>query len=226
MFNEELFMALGGGNDPKLECWELSWPDSSLHNVDPRTKQFEQDIQRIIDLQSLIDKLPDSFMDHKEVTESHVLMVNAHERVEPSQALSSISESTTLSNKRGGGPPGSRISHRRDVNKRDTLNMGRNSKNWIRTRNNRRTLHPMQEHQGSCPLQHERPFKNTYMHYYKSKIALLGSTRTHLVYVAIEVVARVCCNVYRSVGNGRTSDVGHFCPKGHDVKLTSYSDAG
>ena len=60
-FNESLFPTIGGENKP-LEN-NISWNESSLSHLDPRTKQCELEVQRIIHLQSLANQLPNEFTD-------------------------------------------------------------------------------------------------------------------------------------------------------------------
>lgn len=51
IFDEEHFPALGGGKylDSK-ECREIEWNSSSIHTLDPRSPDAEQEVQRIIHL--------------------------------------------------------------------------------------------------------------------------------------------------------------------------------
>nr|GEW87091.1 putative RNA-directed DNA polymerase [Tanacetum cinerariifolium] len=56
---------------------EISWNELSLSHLDPRTKQCELEVQKIIHLQDLANKLPDAFIDRKRVTKSHIPVVNA-----------------------------------------------------------------------------------------------------------------------------------------------------
>ena len=43
-----------------------------MSHYDPRTKQCEQEVQKIIHLQHLASQLPDPFTDPKRVTKSHI----------------------------------------------------------------------------------------------------------------------------------------------------------
>ena len=51
-------------------------------HLDPRTKQPELEVQRIIHLQDLADQLPDTFTDPNKVLKSHIPAVNAPAHVE------------------------------------------------------------------------------------------------------------------------------------------------
>lgn len=83
IFDEEHFPALGGGKylDSK-ECREIEWNSSSIHTLDPRSPDAEQEVQRIIHLQNLANDLPDAFTDLRGVSKLHIPAANAPERVE------------------------------------------------------------------------------------------------------------------------------------------------
>jgi len=51
-----------------------------LSHFDPSTKQYEQEVERIIHLQSLANNLSDAFTDLKRVTKSYILAANAYEK--------------------------------------------------------------------------------------------------------------------------------------------------
>ena len=52
-FDENLFPPLGGDKPIPEELREIIWNESSLSHLDPRTKQFELEVQNIIHLQGL-----------------------------------------------------------------------------------------------------------------------------------------------------------------------------
>jgi hypothetical protein len=56
---------------------EISWNELSLSHLDPRTKQCELEVQKIIHLQSLANQLPNTFTDPKSVTKSYIPAANA-----------------------------------------------------------------------------------------------------------------------------------------------------
>ncbi|KAL4026378.1 hypothetical protein IC575_014807 [Cucumis melo] len=60
-FNETNFPTLGGGIK-KLEN-EIAWNVSLLSHLDPRTKQYELEVQKIIHLQSVANQMPNAFTD-------------------------------------------------------------------------------------------------------------------------------------------------------------------
>lgn len=74
-FDESNFPTLGGENK-KLEK-KISWNELSLSHLDPRTKQCELEVQKIIQLQNLANQLPNAFTDLKGVTKSYILVTNA-----------------------------------------------------------------------------------------------------------------------------------------------------
>ena len=83
IFDEDNFPSLGGGNLPLDEkCREIIWHSTGIPAHDPRTKEENQEVQKIIDLQNLANELPDHFCDLKSVIKSHVPARNAPERVE------------------------------------------------------------------------------------------------------------------------------------------------
>ena len=79
-FDESVFPTLGGENN-KLDK-EISWNELALSHYDPRTRQCELEIQKLIHLQSLANQLPDAFTDPHRVTKSHVPAMNAPSRVD------------------------------------------------------------------------------------------------------------------------------------------------
>lgn len=80
-FDESNFPSLGG-EKPKLEeRREISWNTPSLAHFDPRTKQCELEVQRIIHLQNIANQMPDAFTDTGRVTKSHIPAANTPARV-------------------------------------------------------------------------------------------------------------------------------------------------
>ncbi|KAJ9561443.1 hypothetical protein OSB04_006603 [Centaurea solstitialis] len=75
-FDESEFPALGGGTKQVETQSKISWSELSLFHLDPRTKECELEVQRIIHLQGLANQLPDTFTDLKRVTKSHVPAAN------------------------------------------------------------------------------------------------------------------------------------------------------
>ena len=76
-FDEKLYPTLGGETKQLV----INWNALSLSHYDPRTKQCEQEVQKIIHLQNLASQLPDAFTDPKRVTKSHIPAINAPIRI-------------------------------------------------------------------------------------------------------------------------------------------------
>ena len=108
-FDENLIPPLGG-DKPILEEWrEIAWNESSLSHLDPRTKQSELDVQKIIHLQGLANQLPDAFIDSKKVTKSHIPAANIPARIEiPTKKLQSSMTNQPKPRLKRGRPIGSK----------------------------------------------------------------------------------------------------------------------
>ena len=81
-FDENLFLPLGGDKPIPEELREITWNESSLSHLDPRTKQSKLEVQKIIHLQGLANQLPDAFIDSTKVTKSHIPAANIPARIE------------------------------------------------------------------------------------------------------------------------------------------------
>ena len=53
-----------------------------MSHFDPRTNQCELEVQRIIHLQNLVNKLSDAFIDTKKVTKSYISAANAPSQID------------------------------------------------------------------------------------------------------------------------------------------------
>ena len=60
----------------------ISWNQLSLSHLDPRTKECELAIQKIIHFQNLANQLPDAFTNPKRVTTSYIPAANAPVRID------------------------------------------------------------------------------------------------------------------------------------------------
>ena len=76
-FDEKLYPTLGGETKQVV----INWNELSLSHYDPRTKQCEQKVQKIIHLQNLASQPPYAFTDPKIVTKSHIPIANAPIRI-------------------------------------------------------------------------------------------------------------------------------------------------
>ena len=101
IFDKKHFLALGGERHPE-ECRENVWNATGMQSLDPRTSEYELEVQRIIHLQNLANRLPDAFTGHKRVTRLHIPTVNAPERVQVPQK---VTNSTVSPNPRKRGRP-------------------------------------------------------------------------------------------------------------------------
>jgi hypothetical protein len=72
------------------KCLEIIWQSTGIPAHDPRTKEANLEVQKIIDLQNLANELPDHFCDLKSVVKSHVPARNAPERVEIPKKIEGI----------------------------------------------------------------------------------------------------------------------------------------
>ena len=81
IFNEDHFLTLGGELYQK-ECQEIDWNAEGISFSDPRTIETELQVQRIIDLQNIVNNLPDAFSNYKGVTKSLHPTRNVPQRVE------------------------------------------------------------------------------------------------------------------------------------------------
>jgi hypothetical protein len=60
----------------------MNWDDKSIISSYPRTQETELQVQKIINLQNVVNNLPDAFTDYNGVIKSWNPTVNAPERVE------------------------------------------------------------------------------------------------------------------------------------------------
>nr|AAK91878.1 Putative copia-type pol polyprotein [Oryza sativa]AAP52115.1 retrotransposon protein, putative, Ty1-copia subclass [Oryza sativa Japonica Group] len=105
IFDEDHFPTLGGVRHLE-ECRDVIWNATGMQSLDPRTSEVELEVQRIINLQNIANKLPDAFTDYKGVTRSHIPAVNAPERVEVTQKVTD--SALTPHPRKRGRPPGAR----------------------------------------------------------------------------------------------------------------------
>ena len=84
-FNETMFPSIG---TPKIEMVAkhkpvkvFSWNEKNLSQFNPRTPECENEVQRIIHLQAISNRLLDAFNDATKVTKSHIPAVNAPARI-------------------------------------------------------------------------------------------------------------------------------------------------
>ncbi|KAL0416960.1 UNVERIFIED_CONTAM: hypothetical protein Slati_3527900 [Sesamum latifolium] len=112
-FNETIFSALGG-EDKEIKRKDIAWNATSMSFMDPRTNDSELEVQRIIHLQSVANRLPDALIDTKRVTKSHISAENIPACLEvPEAILTQSKASESQIHRKRGRPLGSK-----DVNPR------------------------------------------------------------------------------------------------------------
>ena len=103
-FDEKNFPSLGKGKTSPEKKREFSWKVLSLIYLDPYTFQCENEVCKIVHLQTIANQLPDVFTDATRVTKSHIPAVNVPARVivlgEQSKQIIA-KESSTVHQKRG-----------------------------------------------------------------------------------------------------------------------------
>jgi phage terminase large subunit-like protein len=82
IFNEDHFPTLGGNNKFTNDGQEIVWDDKTILSSNPRIKETELQVQKILELQEISSNLPDTFTDYKCVTKSLNIAINAPCRVE------------------------------------------------------------------------------------------------------------------------------------------------
>ena len=84
-FNETVFSSLGiikASTDGKRKNVEIfSWNEKSLSHLNLKTLKCENEVQCIIYLEAITNKLFDEFNDVVKVTKSHISIVNALARI-------------------------------------------------------------------------------------------------------------------------------------------------
>ncbi|KAM1164417.1 hypothetical protein PS2_023728 [Malus domestica] len=81
-FDETVFPSLGGEKTVPEERKELTWVVPTLSHFDPRSIQCENEVKRIVHLQSIANQMPDAFNDAMKVTKSHIPAANAPARID------------------------------------------------------------------------------------------------------------------------------------------------
>nr|GEV61198.1 putative copia-like polyprotein [Tanacetum cinerariifolium] len=119
-FDESVFPTLGG--DKKHMGSEISWNELSLSHLDPRTKECEQEAQRIIHLQGLANQLPDVFIDLKRITKSHIPAANALVKIDVLKEHLEIANESKARLKRG-RPIGSKVKNPQKKKKEHVIKM-------------------------------------------------------------------------------------------------------
>lgn len=72
-----------------------------MSHLDPRTSQCENEVRRIVHLQEIVNRLPDTFNDATKVTKSHVPTINAPTRINVPVRQRLSAKESTIRQKRG-----------------------------------------------------------------------------------------------------------------------------
>ena len=72
IFDKDNILALGGDNMYQIKCQDTEWNASNIQSLDPRTKESELEVQRIIHLQNIANNLPNAFTGVKSVSKCQV----------------------------------------------------------------------------------------------------------------------------------------------------------
>jgi hypothetical protein len=106
IFNEGHFPALERDNKFIDDGQETVWDEKTILSFDPRTKETDLQVQKILELQQIASNLPDAFIDYKGVMKSLNHAVNVPSGVEvpikitPPPKRRSASQQKDASNKR------------------------------------------------------------------------------------------------------------------------------
>ncbi|KAM1731965.1 hypothetical protein ACFX11_017777 [Malus domestica] len=76
-FDKTVFLSLGGEKTIPEERQELTRVVPTLSHFDPRSIQCENEVKRIVHLQSIANQMSDAFNDAMKVTKSHIPTANA-----------------------------------------------------------------------------------------------------------------------------------------------------
>ena len=93
------------------------WNEKNLSQFDPRTPECENEVQRIIHLQAIANRLPDAFNDATKVMKSHIPVVNAPARIAVPEGQAKMDEN----------PP--QLKRGRPIGSKDTVPRKRRGRN-------------------------------------------------------------------------------------------------
>ena len=107
-FNETIFPSLGGEKvDPNKKEIDLTWNAMHLKIYDPKTNASEQEVRKIVHNQYIANRLPDAFVETKQVTKSYIPAANVPARIEiPTD--NKATENESIARRKRGRPLGSK----------------------------------------------------------------------------------------------------------------------
>ncbi|XP_024164094.1 uncharacterized protein LOC112171092 [Rosa chinensis] len=121
-FDETIFPSLGGDKTVPNERHELMWTVPTISHLDPRTKESEIEVRRILHLQNIANTMPDAFTDTAKVTRSHIPAINASARINVQ-----IGQNNVAANE----PSAARLKRGRPVGSKDSVPRKRKSKTHL-----------------------------------------------------------------------------------------------
>ncbi|KAM1232915.1 hypothetical protein ACFX2J_002681 [Malus domestica] len=107
-FDDTVFPSLGGKKTVPEERQKLTWVVPILSHFDPRSTQCEDEVKRIVHLQSIANQMPDAFNDASKVIKSHIPAINAPIRIDvPVGQNKVVANDSSGARLKRGRPPGS-----------------------------------------------------------------------------------------------------------------------
>ncbi|KAL0428382.1 UNVERIFIED_CONTAM: hypothetical protein Slati_3013000 [Sesamum latifolium] len=85
-FDETIFPTLRG-EDKEIKMKDITWNAIFMSFMDPRTNDSELEVQGIIHLQIVANRLPNALTDTKRVIKSHIPAENVPARLEVPEAI-------------------------------------------------------------------------------------------------------------------------------------------
>ncbi|KAL0343023.1 UNVERIFIED_CONTAM: hypothetical protein Sangu_1189700 [Sesamum angustifolium] len=93
------------GRSKEIKRKDIAWNATSMSFLDLRTNDSELEVQQIIHLQNVRNRLPDAFIDTKRVTKSHIPAKNIPVRLEVHEATLTQSKASESQIRRKRGRP-------------------------------------------------------------------------------------------------------------------------
>ena len=110
-FDETVFPSLGEEKTVPEERKVLTWFVPTLSHFDPRSIQFENEVRKIVHLQSIANQMPNAFNYAMKVTKSHIPAANAPARIDVLVGQNKlVADDSSGARLKRGRPPGSKDS--------------------------------------------------------------------------------------------------------------------
>jgi len=109
VFNESLFPALGNEiSQPKADR-QISWTTPTLSHFDPRTRQNEEEVLKILHIRNTVHQFPDAFTDNLKIVKSHIPAANTPARIDiPEHRSNPPAAEVAIPQRKRGRPQGSK----------------------------------------------------------------------------------------------------------------------